>query len=186
MRRNASGTGLELCDGSTNTWTEVSGGDAAIEIVSVTADLVVTPQQNNTMNVDGSCGTATCYSSNVTFTVANQGQQTSAALAVSLSNTTNFEFVSNTCTGVTLAQGANCLVVVRAKNTGNGSYTGTLQITANNNPFAILQGAATNFGCYPGRAAPGGYYVSCNVEGLYDLVTDVPIRSLKTWSSALS
>jgi hypothetical protein len=138
------------------------------------------------MNVDGSCGTATCYSSNVTFTVANQGQQTSAALAVSLSNTTNFEFVSNTCTGATLAQGANCLVVVRAKNTGNGSYTGTLQITANDNPFAILQGTSSNFACAVGRAAPGGYYVSCNVGGLYDLVTDFPIRSWRSWGRAVT
>lgn len=48
-----------------------------------------------------------------------------------------------------------------------------MTITANNNPFAILQGTATGFGCTPGRPGGGGVYAACGLndgDGAYDLV----------------
>lgn len=142
-------------------------------IATPTVNLVLTPVSNYVMNVDGSCGNSTCYSTNVTFILQNQGTLTSAAITDALSNIANFEFVSDTCTGNTLTPNQQCAIVVNAMDTGNGSYTGVLQVTANNSPFAILGGTASNFGsgCIVGRAAPGGIYAACNLGGgTYDLV----------------
>lgn len=162
IRYNSSINGMEFCNGTS--W-------LAFNVATPVVNLVLTPASSNAMNVDGSCGSGTCYSSNVTFTLQNQGTTTSATIADSLTNTTNFEFVSDTCTGITLAANQQCTIVVRAKNTGNGSYTGNLQITANNSPFSVLSGSATNFGCVVGRVAPGGIYAACGLGGnTYDLV----------------
>ncbi len=168
MAKNASGNGIQICDGSD--WVEISGG-GGIAIVSTTPDLFVNPQQNNTMDVSGACGQPTCYGSAVTFIVGNQGEQTSAVIVASLSNTTYFEIQSNTCVGIALAKGESCQVAVRPKSNGNTSYTGTLNITANNNPFAVMQGVSAGFGCSPGRVGPGGYYVGCGVSGSDIIVT---------------
>lgn len=125
------------------------------------------------MDVDGSCGFATCTGTTIDFTLQNQGTLTSAVISVSLTNTTNFTKISDTCNGVTLAPNQTCVIQVQPKATGNLAYSGRLDITANNNPFAVLQGTSTNFGCVPGRAGGGGVYAYCNLasaQGTYDLV----------------
>ncbi|MCB9983913.1 MAG: hypothetical protein H6861_09640 [Rhodospirillales bacterium] len=85
------------------------------------------------------------YGDTVSFTVENAGDQTSDTMTTALTNTTNFEFVSDTCNGNTLAQGATCTVQIRPKATlpgGEGALSGSLTVTANNNPSASLSGYA--------------------------------------------
>lgn len=145
---------------------------AAFYLNSNVASLVVTPSTQNGMNVDGSnnldtiaCTVASGYScgTGYVFTVQNQGGVTSTSMTVSLTNSTNFVKTSDTCNGTTLASMGSCAVTIKPKANGNTSFTGNLQITANNNPFVIMQGAATNFGCYPGRLGPGGIYAGCGI-----------------------
>jgi hypothetical protein len=164
----AGSSGIEICDGSS--WQTISGsssGGVGLTLSNGTA----TPNVSSGMNVYGTCGNATCYSPSVTFTVTNSTAAVSDVLAVALSNTTNFEIVSDTCDGNTIAAGADCQIVVRAMATGNGAYAGTLEITGNNSPLATLDGTASNFtGCNAGGLGPGGYYVGCNVAGSYNLI----------------
>jgi hypothetical protein len=158
------GNAIEICDGAGN-WTAITGGVAG-------GGLVLSPNVSSGMDVSGGCGNPTCYSSNVTFTLTNNLSPAAAsvALATSLSNTTNFEFVSDGCNGLSLASGAACQMVVRAKASGNVSYSGSLQVLGNNSPLAMLDGTGSGFaGCNTGGMAPGGYYVACGVGG-YDLV----------------
>lgn len=157
-------TGIEMCNGTS--WTAISGGAAG-------GGLVLTPNVRAGMNIVGTCGTAACYSSNVTFTVTNNlsPAATSVALVTTLSDTAHFEFVSNNCSGQTLAAAATCQMVVRAKSTGNVSYAGTLNVTGNNSPLAMLDGTAASFpGCNSGGQTTGGYYVACGVSGIYNLI----------------
>ena len=157
------GNAIEICDGSG--WEAITGGVAG-------GGLVLSPNVSTGMDVTAGCGNPTCYSSNVTFTLTNNlsPAATSVALATSLSNTANFEFVSDGCNGVSLAAGASCQMVVRAKASGNVSYAGTLNVTGNNSPLATLDGTGSGFaGCNAGGMGPGGYYVACGVSG-YDLV----------------
>ena len=153
----------EFCDGT---------GWRPFTLASNVANLVFTPTQENAMNVDGSnnLDTTTCtvpsgYScgSAYTFTLQNQGGSPSAVVGVSLTNTTNFAKTADTCNGATLAINGSCIITIKPKADGNMVYNGVIQITANNNPFATMQGTATNFGCLPGRTAPGGRYASCGV-----------------------
>ena len=165
-------------------------------------NLVITPNQDNAMNVDGgnNLNTAICTvpsgricGSAVSYTVTNQGTLTSSTLSVSIvqiingvtntitganltnvSNASNFVVSSNTC-NTTLAPNASCAVTVIPKANGNITYTANLRIQANNNPFAIMQGVADNFGCSPGRPGGGGIYAYCNLTDsitmqTYDLV----------------
>ena len=164
LRWSSTAHTIEMCDGTS--WQKI--------VASVpTVNLVLTPASQNSMDVDGSCGTGTCTGTTVDFTLQNQGTLTSASIAVSLTNTTNFTIISDTCTGNTLDLNQTCVVQVQPQATGNTPYTGTLQITANNNPFAVLQGTASGFGCTPGRTGGGGIYAACNQndgDGAYDLV----------------
>lgn len=170
VRYNSTLPGLEVCAGTTDGWQAAGSGGGGAGLETTTPNIVITPGQQTGMNVDGSCGNATCYGTNVAFTVENYGQQDTDPLAATLSNLTNFEFVSNTCTGVVLQQNDTCMITIRPKATGNTSYTGTLTVTSNNAPIAILSGTSTNFGCVMGRTAPGGIYAGCNVGSGYDFI----------------
>lgn len=168
MRLNASATGIEICDG-VSAWNEVtgSGGGGGSGL-----DLVLSPLNSTGMNVSYPCGgPSTCYSSNVVFTLTNNldPAASSAVLSVVLSNTSDFEKVSDNCHGNSIAAGATCQIVVRAKATGNRSYTATLSIIGNNSPLATLAGTASGFGCTIGGNGPGGKYAGCAMGG-YDLI----------------
>jgi hypothetical protein len=168
MARNASTNGIEICDGTD--WTAITASGASGGVGLSLDNGSSTPNVSSGMDVDGSCGDATCYSSQVLFTLKNNLSTTSDVLATNLSNTANFEFVSNNCNGNAIAAGASCQMVVRAKASGNISYAATLQVVGNNSPLATLDGTAFNFpGCNAGGNAPGGYYVACGVSG-YDLI----------------
>jgi len=163
----------EFCDGT---------GWRPFTLASQVANLVLTPSNQNAMDVDGgnnldltnctvpsglSCGAITI------FTLQNQGGAASATVNVSMTNATNFVKVADTCDGTTLAVMGSCAISIRPKSDGNTTYTGNLQITANNNPFAMMQGTAINFGCFPGRLGPGGRYAGCGIadpDGSYNLV----------------
>lgn len=84
----------------------------------------------------------------VTFTVENTGTApTTATPAVVLSNTTNFEVSTNTCTAVLAAQ-ATCTFDVKPKAIANEDFTGTVQVTAGTGVSSAtvnLSGAATGF-----------------------------------------
>ncbi len=162
MAKNASGNGIQICDGAD--WQEISAGGMSGN------GLVLGPNVSTGMNITGTCGFATCYSTDVPFTVQNNLTVASDVLVVSLSNTLNFEKVSDNCNGHSIAAGASCQVVVRAKASGNISYAGELRIVGNNSPLAKLDGTASSFpGCNAGGNAPGGYYLACGLGG-YDLV----------------
>lgn len=174
MRLNASATGIEICDG-VSAWNEVTGsgggggGGSGI-------NLSLSPVNSTGMDVvngNPTCVSGTCYGSNVTFTLTNNldPAAASAVLSVTLSNTTDFEKVSDNCHGNSIAAGANCQIVVRAKASGNRSYTATLSITGNNSPLATLSGTSSGFGCTIGGNGPGGKYAGCGVSGYNLIVT---------------
>jgi hypothetical protein len=79
--------------------------------------------------------------------VTNNGTVTSASLSFSLSNTTNFSFNSGTCVNgsTQLAPGGTCTIIVQPRATTNGSLSGNLNVTANNNPSYALSGTASGF-----------------------------------------
>lgn len=164
MARSASGgNGIQICDGSG--WQEISGSASG-------SGLILTPNVSTGMNILGTCGTPTCYSSDVVFTLTNKltPAANSVALVVTLSNTLNFEKVSDNCNGNIIAPNATCQIVVRAKASGNISYASELRVTGNNSPLAMLDGTASSFpGCNAGGNAPGGYYLACGIAG-HDLV----------------
>jgi hypothetical protein len=161
----AGSSGIEICDGAGN-WTEITGGAGGGVGLSLTNG-TATPNVSSGMNVYGTCGNATCYSVPVTFTLKNGLTTASDVLAVSLSNTANFEKVSDTCNGQSIAAGATCTIVVRAKATGNLSYAGTLTITGHNSPLGTCwTGRRSSFaGCNAGGQGPGGYYVALRRVG---------------------
>lgn len=161
------GTAIEICNGAT--WDAITGGASSGSALSLT------PNVSSGMDVadgDPSCVSGTCYSPNVTFTLTNNldPAAASAVLVVALSNTTNFEIVSDNCNGNSIAAGANCQIVVRAKANGNRSYSAILSITGNNSPLATLDGTSSGFGCTIGGNGPGGIYAGCAMGG-YDLIT---------------
>ena len=163
LRYNSGNGRVEVCDGVS--W-------RAMVADTLTVDLVLTPATVNNMNVAG-CGSPPCQGTPVVFTLQNQGATPSAVLATSLTNTTNFTITSNTCSGVSLDPGFSCQIEVTPQSSGNEAYTGILNITGNNNPFAILQGISSGFGCSPGVAGGGGIYAACGLDdgdGAYDLV----------------
>lgn len=159
------GNAIEICDGAGN-WTAITGGGGG----GGGTGLVLTPNASSGMDITAPCGSSTCYSSNVTFTLTNNYTVASDTLAVTLSNTSNFEKVSDNCNGNSIAAAASCQVVVRAKATGNKYYTGTLNVVGNNSPFATLDGTSSGFSCSVGGDAPGGKYAACNIGG-YNLIT---------------
>jgi type II secretory pathway pseudopilin PulG len=170
MRLNASATGIEICDG-VSAWNEVTGSGGGGGSGSA---LWLSPNVSSGMNVangNPTCVSGTCYGSNVTFTLTNNldPAAASAVLAVTLSNTTDFEKVSDNCHGNSIAAAATCQIVVRAKASGNRSYSAILSITGNNSPLATLDGTASGFGCTVGGNGPGGKYAGCGVSG-YDLI----------------
>ncbi len=161
-------------------------------------NLVINPQQNSAMNVDGSTNAdpVTCTGSSgmycgseFTFTITNQGTLNSSSLVVQITNgvttlssataavvgnVSNFVITSNNCSGVALAPNGSCVVKIRPKANGNTTYSWTLKINVNNTPLSILQGTATNFGCIEGRSAPGGIYAKCGYSDgttTYNLIT---------------
>jgi len=179
VRYNATTELPEYCDGTN--WRPFT-------LASQVANLVLTPSQQNAMDVDGAnnLDTTTCTGawvcgSEYTFTLQNQGGAISALINVSLtgSYTSNFVIFGNSCTiagGNTdgkLDPMESCTITVKPKANGNMTYTTNLSITANNNPFAVVQGTAAGFGCTPGRVGGGGIYAACNQndgDGAYDLI----------------
>lgn len=151
--RYDSGSALELCNGTA--WTLMLAQSAsAVLSISPTADLSMD------ITVAGTPG----VSSWQTFTVENLGTITSQIMAVTLSNPGNFELNggTDTCTGNTLAPAATCVIEVRAKSFGNGSYGGTVTIAADNNPSAVLAGTATGACGTIGSTTNGGQLAACN------------------------
>ncbi len=165
-------------------------------------NLVISPQQQTGMNVDGNtnqdasvCTVASnlICGAGVTFNVTNSGNTTSGTVAIRLTqvvngvssiytaatlanvaNASNFVMTNNTCT-TTLAPNAACTLTLRPKANGNMVYTATLTAFINNQPIAIVSGAASNFGCYPGRDGGGGKYAACGLTdpgsgSTYDLI----------------
>ncbi|MDD3021885.1 MAG: hypothetical protein PHX61_13035, partial [Alphaproteobacteria bacterium] len=153
-------------------------------------NLVLSPQQQNGMDVDadnnvdpgisGICDDSIYYCGNpVTFTLTNSGTLPSSTIVISLTNSTNFYIKAETCTvaggnadGI-LDPNESCIIDVIPKANGNVSYSSNLQVGADNNPFAIMQGTAVNFGCVPGRTGGGGVFAYCGLsssEGDYNLI----------------
>jgi hypothetical protein len=111
------------------------------------AILGILPSSKSGMNVFGTGSPA--YGDAVTFTMENTGDTVSDTIATSLSNTANFEFVTDNCNGQTLAPGATCTVSIRPKATlpgGEGPISGTFNVTADNNPSVSLSGTAATGG----------------------------------------
>ncbi|WP_448205435.1 beta strand repeat-containing protein [Azospirillum sp. sgz302134] len=128
----------------------VSGNNAPVAGMTGTAsnfnpaDLVFASASGSGMDVVGPGNPA--YGLDRTFTVRNQGEWTSAAISVSLTNTTNFDITSQTCAGATLAGGATCDITVRPKASAGGTYSGVLRVTqAAKNTDLPLSGTASKF-----------------------------------------
>jgi len=181
VRYNTTSQLPEFCDGAA--WRPFT-------LASQTANLVLTPSQQNSMNVDGAnnldttnCTGGWSCGAPIVFTLQNQGSALSASISVSLvgSYTANFLILGNSCTIAggnpdgKLSAMESCTITVKPKANGNMTYTTDLRVFANNNPIAIMQGTAAGFGCTPGRVGGGGIYVACNQndgdgQGPYDLV----------------
>ncbi len=107
-------------------------GGTNVTKVFAPANMVASSSSVTGMNVTGPGNPA--YGSNQTITFTNNGgvAATLGATAVSLSNTTNFEVVSATCTNnLSVAAGSSCNVVVRPKATADGALSGTLTLNWN-------------------------------------------------------
>ncbi|MCM2343552.1 MAG: hypothetical protein NDJ24_03250 [Alphaproteobacteria bacterium] len=129
--------------------------------------LGIIPSSNLLMNVNGPGNPA--YGAIETFTVKNFGTTTSSNLTVDLTQSgTNFDIMSDDCTGVALAEGQSCDITIRPKANDSMIYSGTLTIPQNNVPMASLKGVASGFGCAPGVAGGGGVYAACGSS--YNLV----------------
>lgn len=143
-------------------------------------NLVLLPNLQTSMDVDGTdnkdpatCTGAMICGDEVTFTLQNMGAADSDPIAWSLSDGTYFVVTSENCTGVTLSNLDSCAINVRPRSNGNISYSTRIDVTANNNPFALAQGTSTGFGCSPGYVGGSGIYVACSQndgDGIYDLV----------------
>ena len=120
---------LSLCDGTA--W-------KVLRFAEHEAELEVSPQTQVGMDVTK----AQNPGAYVTFTLTNRGSATSATLTTSLSNSRNFKIGENNCAGQTLAPQASCTLQVQPKATGNGAFSGQLQISGHNNPSASLAGTA--------------------------------------------
>ncbi|HAU28744.1 MAG TPA: hypothetical protein DCW68_01355 [Rhodospirillaceae bacterium] len=81
-----------------------------------------------------------------TFTVSNEGSQSSSAMLVSVSNA-HFEIGIDTCAGVALPAGESCNVRVRPVADVDGGLSGTLMVSAvtGGTVSATLSGMGTGF-----------------------------------------
>jgi hypothetical protein len=117
----------EFCDGTT--WRKfILANNAAF--------LLLNPSTVTNLNVDFATSATNSMGgfrhttiNSRTFTITNTGEVTSQAITTTLSNTTNFEFTANTCSGFSLLAGASCSMTVRPRANSNGAITGTLSIS---------------------------------------------------------
>lgn len=162
----------EFCDGS---------GWRAFNISATTSpELILSPTSINTMNVDGTdnkdpalCTGGMICGNEYTFTVQNVGATDSDPVAWSLDDDTYFVVSSEDCTGEVLSQMESCAINIRPRTNGNNVFTTRLNVSVNNAPFSIIQGEGAGFGCSPGFAAHGGYYLACSIndgDGDYNLI----------------
>lgn len=133
--------GADASDGSTADATADAGpdaADAAAEAEAGTAQLVISPTQNPYGNV--ATGTST---SDVTFTVTNNGTATSGVPAVGISGTdaNQFAISTNNCTAA-LAPNGTCTILVKFSPTTTGAKSASLDVSATpgGNPSAALTG----------------------------------------------
>lgn len=163
----------------------LSGTATKLNPVSLSIATIGTP---SAMNVTGPGSPA--YGSNVTFTVTNapSADYTSTALGITLSNTSSFQFNGGTCsTSTTLAPGASCTTIVRPMASANATYSGTLNVAANNTPTTTLSGAATGWlliycnGVL--QPAHGSCTFTYNGQYQYFQVTGNVAATIQTWGS---
>ncbi len=118
-----------------------------VEVNSPTVTLSATPSSGANMNVTGPGAPAT--GTEVVFTIENTGTAISAALGVSLTNSTNFSVTTDTCTGNTLAVSATCDVGVTPQASADGNYFGTLSVEDGTNNTQVnigMSGVSSGFG----------------------------------------
>lgn len=129
--------------------------------------LAATSGSPTAMNVVGTSPSVSTNGAPVTFTLSNTGDQTSAALAMSMATGTNFSITGGTCSaGQKLAGGANCTIIVTPKASADGSISDTLKVTANNNPTVAVSGATSMLNpAYLTIAATSGNPSAMNVTG---------------------
>lgn len=150
LRWNTSAKTVEMCDGLS--WKSIVASNNV-------AALIITPATHSNMDISTS-GTP-AYGDYATFTVENIGNVTSQTISVTLSNAGNFEIGTNTCSGNTLATSATCTITVRPMAWGDGTYTSTLSVKADNTTIASLSGTATGSCGAIGSALGGGLLAAC-------------------------
>lgn len=103
--------------------------DPEAEIVTAPA-ITLTGGDGTGMNLDaaGAASGVLVYGDSRTFTWLNASGSPVNVSGFTLSNTTNFEITSETCTSSEVADGVTCQAVLSFKATDNGTYSGTLQI----------------------------------------------------------
>jgi hypothetical protein len=152
-----------ICKNGTGWVSTTDGSTACVWSGTASLEISVTSGNASAMNVTGTTQGVQATGSNVTFTVTNNGTATSASLSFSLSNTTNFSFTGGTCVNgsTQLAPGGTCTIIVQPRATANGSLSGNLNVTANNNPSYALSGTASGFGPSCDSATEVSYNGSC-------------------------
>jgi len=137
---------------------------------------------------------------NVVFAITNTGGQTTGALTVSLTGDTgNFSKTADTCNGQVLAASANCSITIRPVATADGSYTGTLQVSATpgGTVSRALSGTASGFVVDPGTVMPDGmvyvglspdgnlpmYVTRCDAGMTWDGAACTGVRATLTWGA---
>jgi len=115
------------------------GGAFAVLTGATPPKLLVTPAA-----ADFGAAPVNTLGGSASFTVRNSGGATTTALAVAL--TGEFDKVSDTCMGMTLAAAATCTIVIQFHPTGSaGARAGMLTITGSSmNAIAMLSGQATS------------------------------------------
>ncbi len=151
MRYNTTSNKMEYCDGTS--WLGLAN-------ITIAASLVISPSSFANMDTSGTGYPA--YGSYVTFTVQNIGNSTSQTITTQLSNMINFELGTDNCNGNSLAASATCTIQVRPKSYVDTTYTGYLNILADNQPSASMSGTSTGSCGAAGDSVGGGELVSCN------------------------
>ncbi len=128
-------------------------GDSVLSLFgTVSDDMLLVPQNDIKVTIEGipdamDVTDQSRVSEPVTVTLTNGGRNTSPTLTVSLTNTDDFEIVSDGCNGKTIEREKSCAVSIRATRDINGSYTGQLTIQGAGVQLA-LAGTGSNINLY--------------------------------------
>lgn len=169
VRYNSTNGKYEVCDGALPGWREIVLG-------STSAQLTFSPTSKTDFTIDNFV-TIPSESNTFDVTLQNTGTADSQVLTWNLTNTTNFEIVSETCSSGDglLNPAETCTFTLKFKSYVDGTFSGILQVNVDNLPQFAMQGTAAGVCTYDYKRDASnniyGYRVNC--ETGYELVAGI-------------